>query len=74
MRAQADSFEKARERAALQDGNFDMAEVLLQLALVLGSVAILAINRWILALSGLLGAAGALLTMNGFLLIAALPF
>lgn len=70
LRAQAQSFEAARERAELQDGNFDLAEVLLQLALVLGSVAILAVNRPILILSGLLGLAGALLTANGFLLFA----
>jgi hypothetical protein len=70
LRAKAQSFEAARERAELQDGNFDLAEVLLQLALVLGSVAILAVNRPILILSGLLGLAGAVLTANGFLLFA----
>lgn len=74
LRAQAESFEAARERAGQQDGNFDMAEVLLQLALVLGSVAILAVNRPILILSTLLGVAGAALTLNGFLLLAPLPF
>ncbi len=73
LRAQAEGFEAARERASLQDGNFDMAEVLLQLALVLGSVAILALNRPILILSALLGVAGALLTANGFLLLVQLP-
>ena len=74
LRARAQSFEAARERASEQDGNFDMAEVLLQLALVLGSVAILAVNRPILILSAVLGAGGALLTANGFLLLAPLPF
>jgi uncharacterized protein DUF4337 len=74
LRAQAEAYEAARDRASLQDGNFDMAEVLLQLALVLGSVAILAVNRPILILSGLLGLAGAALTLNGFLLLAPLPF
>ena len=73
LRAQAEAFEAAREEAVARDGNFDMAEVLLQLALVLGSVAILAVNRPILLLSGLLGLAGAALTANGFLLIAPLP-
>src|SRR5687768_10928495 len=70
LRAQAEAYEAARDRASLQDGNFDMAEVLLQLALVLGSVAILAVNRPILILAGLLGLAGAALTANGFLLLA----
>lgn len=74
LSAQAQAHEAAFERASQQDGNFDMAEVLLQLALVLGSVAILALNRAILVVSGLLGLAGVLLTANGFLLLAPLPF
>ena len=73
LRAQAEAYEAARDRAGEQDGNFDMAEVLLQLSLVLGSVAILAVNRPILILSGLLGLAGAALTANGFMLLVPLP-
>ena len=73
LRAQALAHEAARERASAQDTNFDLAEVLLQLALVLGSVAILAVNRPILILAGLLGLGGALLTLNGFLLAVPLP-
>ena len=72
LRAQAQAFEAARERAAAQDDSFDMAEVALQLALVLGSVAILAVNRWVLMLSAGLGMIGTLLTANGFLLLVAL--
>jgi hypothetical protein len=72
LRVQAQAFEAARERAAAQDDNFDMAEVALQLALVLGSVAILAINRWVLILSAVLGTVGTLLTINGFLLLVSL--
>ena len=73
LRARAQIFELARDRAAEQDSNFDLAEVALQLALVLGSVAILALNRIILFLSGALGAIGTLLTANGFLLLFPLP-
>ena len=69
LSAQAKAQEAAFEQASARDNNFDLAEVALQLALVLGSVAILAVNRWILALSAALGAAGALLTLNGFLLL-----
>jgi hypothetical protein len=69
LSAKAKGYEAAFEQAAQRDNNFDFAEVLLQLALVLGSVAILAVNRWILILSAALGAAGALLTLNGFLLL-----
>lgn len=71
--AQARAHEAARDRAAEQDTNFDLAEVALQLALVLGSVAILSVNRMILLLSGALGAVGTLLTANGFLLLVHLP-
>jgi hypothetical protein len=73
LRAQAQAYEAAREVASEQDNSFDLAEVLLQLALVLGSVAILALNRPILLLSGLLGLLGTLLTVNGFLLLFPLP-
>lgn len=73
LSAQAKTYESAFDQAARRDDNFDFAEVLLQLALVLGSVAILAINRWILITSALLGALGALLTLNGFFLLAPLP-
>ena len=69
LSAKAKSFEAGFEQAAERDNNFDFAEVLLQIALVLGSVAILAVNRWILLTSAMLGALGALLTLNGFLLL-----
>ena len=74
LRAQAEAFGAAREIASAQDDSFDMAEVLLQLALVLGSVAILALNRPILFLAGAFGLVGVLLTVNGFLLLVPLPF
>ena len=73
LMAQAQAHEAARDVAVAKDDNFDLAEVALQLALVLGSVAILAKNRAILIGSGALGAIGALLTLNGFLLLFALP-
>ncbi|HEX6377200.1 MAG TPA: DUF4337 domain-containing protein [Allosphingosinicella sp.] len=69
LSAQAKAHEAAFEEASARDNNFDLAEVALQLALVLGSVAILAVNRWILGLSLALGVAGSLLTLNGFLLL-----
>ncbi len=69
LSAQARAQEAAFEQASARDNSFDLAEVALQLALVLGSVAILAVNRWILGLAAALGAAGALLTLNGFLLL-----
>ena len=73
LRAQALAYEAAREVASEQDNSFDLAEVLLQIALVLGSVAILALNRPILLLSGVLGLLGTVLTVNGYLLLFSLP-
>lgn len=73
LMAQARAFEAMRDRASEQDNNFDYAEVVLQLALVLGSVAILASNRTVLTVSAVLGAIGTLLTINGFFLLLALP-
>jgi hypothetical protein len=72
LKARALSFEQGFEQASERDNNFDLAEVLLQLALVLGSVAILALRRWILIASALLGLVGSLLTLNGFFLL--VPF
>ena len=74
LKAQAQAFEAVRDRASEQDNNFDYAEVVLQLALVLGSVAILAGNRAVLAISAVLGAVGTVLTLNGFFLLFPLPF
>lgn len=73
LMAKARQHEQAREIAAEQDNNFDLAEVLLQLALVLGSVAILALNRAVLIVSAVLGILGTGLTLNGFLLLIGLP-
>jgi hypothetical protein len=67
--ARAKAYEAARDEAAAKDNSFDLAEVALQLALVLGSVAILAVNRKILLLSGALGLIGTFLTLNGFLML-----
>lgn len=71
---QARSYEALRERAGAQDSNFDYSEVAFQLAIVLGSVAILALSRKVLYLSIGLGVMGAILMINGFLLLFKLPF
>ena len=73
LATQARGYEAVRERASDQDGNFDYSEVFLQLAIVLGSVAILASSRWVLTMSVALGAIGALLMINGYLLLFPLP-
>jgi hypothetical protein len=74
LSAQARSYEVLRERAGAQDSNFDYSEVAFQLAIVLGSVAILALSHKVLYLSIGLGVIGTLLMINGFLLMFPLPF
>jgi Domain of unknown function (DUF4337) len=73
LAAQARGYEALRERASEQDGNFDYSETFLQLAIVLGSVAILASSRKVLAFSMVLGVIGAVLLINGFALLFPLP-
>lgn len=73
LAAQARGYEAVRERASEQDGNFDYSEVFLQLAIVLGSVAILSSSRAVLTMSLVLGAIGAVLMINGFFLLFPLP-
>jgi hypothetical protein len=72
--ARAKDFEKQRDHAIDQDPNFDYAEVFFQIAIVLGSVAILALSRPILLVSMASGALATLLMLNGFFLWFKLPF
>jgi hypothetical protein len=74
LSAQARSYEQARERAAAQDANFDYSSVLLQIAIVMGSVAILANSRKVLWFAVTMAMAGTLLMVNGFYLFVDLPF
>lgn len=72
--ALAKSYEAQRSRAQEQDPNFDFAEALFQIAIVLGSVAILATSRPILGLSVIMGSLATVLMLNGFFLWFKLPF
>ena len=71
--AKAREREAARDRAMRQDPNFDYAQALFQIAIVLGSVAIVAVSGRLLVISLTLGAVATLLTLNGFLLVFDLP-
>jgi hypothetical protein len=73
LRARAQSHEAVRDRAQEQDANFDYASVLYQIAIVLGSVAILAMSRPVLVLALVLGGIATLLMLNGFFLPVHLP-
>lgn len=70
----AKEHEALRDHALKQDPYFDYAEALLQIAIVLISVAIVADLVWLSFVGGALGLIGALLTLNGFYLFVQLPF
>jgi hypothetical protein len=70
----AQAYEQRRDHAARQDPNFDYAQALYQIAIVLGSVSIVATSVRLLLLAGGLGALATLLMVNGFLLLIELPF
>ena len=74
LSAQAKYFEEQRGMAMKQDTNFDFAEALFQIAIVLASVAILSYSRMILKLSIVVGAVSTILMLNGYFLFFALPF
>jgi hypothetical protein len=63
-----------RDRAMQQDPNFDFAEALFQIAIVLASVSILATSRRILYIALLAGVLAFVLMLNGYFLFFNLPF
>lgn len=69
LTARAKDYEAQRERAQKQDPNFDFAEALFQIAIVLASVAILAGSRLVLRVSLVAGLAATLLMLNGYFLV-----
>ena len=71
--AKAKTLEEARDHALKQDPYFDYAEALLQIAIVLISVSIIAGLPWLAFFGGGLGLIGVLLTINGFFLLVEIP-
>jgi hypothetical protein len=74
VEAEAKTLEARRDVAGARDQNFDYAGVLFQVAIVLGSVAILSESRNVLVACLLFGAAPTFFAANGFLLFWKLPF
>jgi len=72
--AKGKALEDARGVALEQDPYFDLGQALLQIAIVLASVAIIAGTNFFLILSILVGLAGGLMTFNGFYLLWQLPY
>ena len=73
LEARAKGYEEARDVSHERAESFDYAQMLLQLAIVLGSVSILAVSHRLLFIAGVLGAVGAALCANGLLLLIPLP-
>lgn len=70
----AQELTRERDRAMLQDPNFDFSEALFQIAIVLASVAILATSRKILYVALVAGTLAFVLMLNGYFLFFNLPF
>jgi len=70
----ARKFEHERDVNRDKDPYFDYAEVLLQIAIVMASVSILSSSRGIFVFSVAAALLGALLSVNGYLLLFRLPF
>jgi len=71
--ARAKEHETMRDHALKQDPYFDYAEALLQIAIVLISVSIIASLPWLAFFGGTVGLIGVLLTINGFWLLVEIP-
>lgn len=72
--AKGKALEAARDEALKRDPYFDYGQALLQIAIVLASVAIISGGNLPLVASLLLGAVGAIATVGGFTLAFPLPF
>jgi hypothetical protein len=71
--AKGKALEAERDAAMARDPYFDYGQALLQIAIVLASIAIISGGTALLGLSFLAGAVGALFTFNGFTMLLAIP-
>jgi hypothetical protein len=69
LSVRARDLEKQRDLAMRKDPYFDYGQALLQIAIVLASVAIITGGTALLGLSGVLAVGGLMSTLNGFLLL-----
>jgi hypothetical protein len=74
LMAKGKALELARDRAMRRDPYFDYGQALLQIAIVLASVAIITGGSGLLVLSGILAVLGTVSALNGFTLALAVPF
>lgn len=73
LSARAQDWEQKRDFAQRQDPNFDYSVALFQIAIVVGSVAIVSTSKRLLTVSVVAGAVATVLMINGFLLLVDLP-
>ena len=74
LMAKAQAHEKDRDKAQRKDPYFDFAEALIQIAIVLASVSLIAGSRLLLVVSIVMAIAGGFLSLNGFTLAVAVGF
>ncbi len=74
IQKEAKGLEKDRDINRSKDPYFEYAEVLLQIAIVMASVSIIAGSRAVFSFSVLFAALGAVMCANGYLQIFTLPF
>ena len=74
LSVKAKALESARDHAMKRDPYFDYGQALLQIAIVLASIAIVSGGSMLLSGSFILGALGTLATFGGFTLAFPLPF
>lgn len=70
----AKELEHERDINRSKDPYFEYAEVLMQISIVMASISILALSRPIFYFAIIVASLGALLALNGFLLIFKIPF
>jgi Domain of unknown function (DUF4337) len=71
---EAKKLERERDLHRSKDPFFDFAEVLLQIAIVMSSISILAASRRVFYFAIVAAILGAFFVLNGFLLIVRIPF
>ena len=74
IEAEAKKLEKERDLNRAKDPYFDYAEVLLQISIILASIAILSSSRPIFIFSLISSFLGCFLSFNGFFMIFRIPF
>ena len=72
--AKATQYAGKRDVAQVRDTNFDYARALYAIAIILGSVSIVALSRLLLYLTAIFAVIATILSLNGFYLFFELPF